>query len=69
DIFKVKVGVLPEGIQDNLKADKELNNNLSAFYEEGTSKKEMFLMYSNNFQRSETNTFFYETYLKKDSEI
>ncbi|ECZ7678904.1 bacteriocin-associated integral membrane family protein [Listeria monocytogenes] len=69
DIFKVKVGVLPEGIQDDLKADKELNDNLSAFYEEGTSKKEMFLMYSNNFQRSETNTFFYETYLKKDSEI
>lgn len=69
DIFKVKVGVLPEGIQDDLKADKELNDNLSAFYEEGTSKKEMFLMYSNNFQRSETNTFFYETYLKKGSEI
>ncbi|MBC2375503.1 DUF1430 domain-containing protein [Listeria welshimeri] len=69
NIFKVKVGVLPENIQDDLKADRKLNDNLSAFYEEGTSTKEMFLMYSNNFQRSENDTFFYETYLKKDTEI
>ncbi|ACK41086.1 bacteriocin-associated integral membrane family protein [Listeria monocytogenes] len=69
NIFKVNVGVLPENIQDDLKADRKLNDKLNAFYKEGTAKKEMFLMYSNNFTRVENDTFLYETYLNKISEI
>ncbi|EBF5198236.1 DUF1430 domain-containing protein, partial [Listeria monocytogenes] len=69
NIFKVNVGVLPENILDDLKADRKLNDKLNAFYKEGTAKKEMFLMYSTNFTRVENETFLYETYLNKISEI
>lgn len=58
NIFKVNVGVLPENIEDDLKADRKLNDKLNAFYKEGTAKKEMFLMYSNNFTRVENDTFY-----------
>ncbi|EKF1881020.1 TPA: bacteriocin-associated integral membrane family protein [Listeria innocua] len=69
NIFKVNVGILPENIEDDLKADRKLNDKLNAFYKEGTAKKEMFLMYSNNFTRVENDTFLYKTNLNKDSEI
>lgn len=69
NIFKVNVGVLHENIEDDLKADRKLNDKLNAFYKEGTAKKEMFLMYSTNFTRVENDTFLYETYLNKISEI
>ncbi|MBC1485602.1 DUF1430 domain-containing protein [Listeria seeligeri] len=69
DIYKVGVGLLPEELQDDLKKDRLLNDKFSAFYELGKAKKEMFMMYSGNFQRVDDETFYYETYSKNDSQI
>ncbi|MBC1490169.1 DUF1430 domain-containing protein [Listeria sp. FSL L7-1485] len=69
DIYKVQVGLLPESLQDDLKMDRSLNNKFNTFYEQGKANKEMFLMFSENFQRIDNETFFYETYLEKDNQI
>ncbi|WP_338678450.1 DUF1430 domain-containing protein [Listeria ivanovii] len=69
DIYKVRVGLVSEELRDDLKMDRLLNNKFSAFYEQGKINKEMFMMFSGNFQRIDDETFFYKTYLKNDSQI
>ncbi|WP_100332836.1 bacteriocin-associated integral membrane family protein [Bacillus xiapuensis] len=50
DVFRVQVGVLNSDLNENLEADRELNNRLFAFYKEIESKNDAFLIESENFQ-------------------